>query len=211
MPKSVTFATMPSSSNDDHDVRGLHVAMHDVARVREGEPFGRLRDEVHGGRHVERLPAHELLELRAFDELHRHVREFVGAPHVVDRDDVRMVELADGLDLLREARLVERELLLREREADRLDRDDAVDDRVHRLVDDAHGALAEDAEHLVAADGLRMLVGHGQRLNSTSTSYRRLSAPGLNFHASSDVIAARLNTCGGSAERTAHRSRCPRR
>jgi hypothetical protein len=47
----------------------------------------------------------------------------VGLADVVDGDDVGVVQAPGGLDLLLEARLVLLELLAREVEVDRLDRD----------------------------------------------------------------------------------------
>jgi hypothetical protein len=82
-----------------------------------------------------------LREADATQELHRHVGELVGLAHVVHGDDVRVVQAPGRLDLLREARLVLLELLLREVQVDRLDRDRAIDDGVDGLVDRAHGPL----------------------------------------------------------------------
>jgi hypothetical protein len=61
-----------------------------------------------------------------------------------------VVEAPGGLDLLLEALLVLLELLLREVQVDRLDRDGAIDDRVDGLVHGAHRTLADLRDDLVA-------------------------------------------------------------
>ena len=64
-----------------------------------------------------------------------------------------MVEAPGGLRLAEEAPLVRLGLGIGESpSADGLDRDDAIDQRIARLVDDTHRALRDLAEDLVAAE-----------------------------------------------------------
>ncbi len=127
--------------------------MHDVLLVREPQPVGDLRDDVHHlFRGQELARGDDVLQFLPLEELHRHVGDLVGLAHVVDGDDVGVVQAPGGLDLLLEARLVLLQLLPREVQVDGLDGHRAIDDRVHGLVHRAHGALADLGDDLVAAE-----------------------------------------------------------
>ena len=71
---------------------------------------------------------------------------------VVDRDDVGVVQAAGGARLLVEALLVLVGAVALERHVDGLHRHRALEHRVGRLVDDAHGAAAELGLDDVAAE-----------------------------------------------------------
>ena len=97
-----------------------------------------------------------LLEVRALQQLHGHVDLAVLLAVVVDGDDVRVVQAGRGLGLALEAlaqRVVGAEL-----GGDRLDRHEAVQDRVVGLVDLAHRALTDLFKDLVLPD----LLEHGR-------------------------------------------------
>ena len=126
--------------------------MHDAVLVRVGKPFRDLGRDIDRTLDRKRLVGGEQrAQLLALQEFHRHVGEMAAFPHVVDGDDVGMIEAARGLGLLVEAPLVFRHLLRIERHADGLDRDLAVEQGVVGTIDDAHRALAELGEELVAA------------------------------------------------------------
>ena len=143
-----------------HDVRRLDVTVHDVAVVRVGEAVGDLGGDVQRQLDRQRLArGQDRAQLLAFQELHGHVGHALGLADVVDGDDVRMVQPPGRARLLVEARFVLGHLVLGQGEVDGLDRHDAVEHRVARLVDDAHGALPELRQKLVAAELLGDLLG----------------------------------------------------
>ena len=143
-----------------HDVGRLDVTVDDVAVVSVGEPVGHLRGNVQRQLHRQRLARRQdRAQLLSLQKLHGHVGEALALADVVDGDDVGVVEPAGRARLLVEARFVLGHLVRRQREVDRLDRNDAVQHRVARLVDDAHGALPELRKKLVAAELLGDLLG----------------------------------------------------
>jgi hypothetical protein len=184
MPKSVILAMPPGHH---HDVGGLHVAVDDVLLVREPQAVGDLGDDVDHLRGRGQLArGDDVLELVALEELHRHVRHLVGLADVVDGDDVGMVQAPRGLDLLLEALLVLLQLLAREVQVDRLDRDRAVDDRVDRLVDGPHRPLADLGDDLVAAE---------RRDHGVSSSWGARKRPAAPACAPSRSSRGRLRPC----------------
>ncbi len=144
----------------DVDVRRLEVAVDDAAGVGEAEPVAQLHHQVEPPQQrTEGAAPYRLAEVQALHELHRHVGESgLVVPEVVDRDDVRVVELGGGLRLALEA-LAE----LRvggERRRDGLDRDEAVEERVVRLEDLAHRTLADPFDDPVLADAVQVHHDH---------------------------------------------------
>ena len=102
-------------------------------------------------------------QVRAFEQLHRQVREVALLAEVEGRDDVRMVELARGLaPPWRSASRIPCASSTSSREQDRLQRDHAVERRILGLVHHAHRAAAELAEDLVAADLRVLLLAHSE-------------------------------------------------
>ena len=83
----------------DHDVRGLQVAVQDAPLVRmvdgPGDRGHRLRGSLGSGGGF-RQP---LGEAAALDQLHREVAEALVLADLVDRHDVRVVEVGDRLGL----------------------------------------------------------------------------------------------------------------
>ncbi len=154
----------------DDEVGGLDVPVDDPARV--GVVEGR-RDLAHEADHPLGLEAGPFLEDGAdrlpLHELHGEERHLVLLADVEQGDDVGVGQRPRDPRLLVEA-LLERPVLRAPRgdvEADRLDRQGALDEGVEGLVDGPHGAEAEGARDLVAADrgrdfagGLPLLVAH---------------------------------------------------
>jgi len=152
----------------DEHVVGFEVAVQQADRVRRHQAARRLV------KHLEDLaprprPALQPRRQRvALDELHRDVDVLAvrprggdartcagrrGSPDVVDRDDVRVVELGDrlGLALQARARLFRVRAEVR---AQHLERDLAIELGIVRREHVAHAAGAERRQHEVAADAI---------------------------------------------------------
>jgi hypothetical protein len=135
----------------EHDVGGLHVAVHDAALVRvpqgaSGFPQHPL--DVVGGEGLLLLLQH-VLERGAGDVLHHEIVEPAFALDAVDRDDVGVVELGGGLRLLLEA--LDDVRVLGDVGRQDLDGHLPVQGQVLGEEHRAHAALAEHALELVLA------------------------------------------------------------
>ena len=95
----------------DHDVVGLQVPMHDASTVREGERVADFQKDTERALDCTMVvvgavqPVHVGGERLALDELHReeHARAVRAGAEIVNRDDVRMIELSGDLRLFDEA------------------------------------------------------------------------------------------------------------
>ncbi len=146
----------------EEDVRGLHVAVDDAALVRVRQARRDLADDADPVVELERLALAEALrEAAARHVLHREVKRSLVLADVEDRDDVRGLEAPRDAGLLQEPRLrfVDVERRARSVEADRLQRDLALDLRIAREIDETHRAPAERAQDLIAADAARAHLG----------------------------------------------------
>ena len=139
-------------------VRRLDVAMDDALAMRERQRRRQIQPDLHAARERQPHAIEPIGERLARQILEHHERRagvFVDAD-IEDRDDRRMRHLRGGLRLalepLEERRPHAPALLLRRH--DRLHRDDAIEQRIARLVDDAHRALADGLDDLVATDRL---------------------------------------------------------
>ncbi len=150
----------------DEDVVGLHVPMHDVARVSVGERVSDFaQHRAHRRERQPRFAREALRERLALDESHREEHHAVDLVHRVDRDDVRVRELRGHLGLAQEARLdlrAERELGGQD-----LQRHLAVQAHVARTIDHGHAAasdlvldLEERADRVFNAVAQRVALGH---------------------------------------------------
>src|SRR5439155_1700099 len=88
----------------EHDVRGLHVTVHDATLMGVPQGAGRFPENPLDLRHGERLLlVQQILERRARDVFHDEVVEPALTLDAVDGNDVGVVELGGGLGLLLEA------------------------------------------------------------------------------------------------------------
>ena len=138
---------------EQDQVLRLHVAVDDVLRVGRGEPVGRLARHAQRVHHVEALLAvEEIQDLLAVEQLHHEVVELPLRAHVVDLQDVLVVDLRDraglGLELLDELRVGRGA-----REQD-LDRDRGAEGLVRGPVDARRAALPDQRLDAAAPDDL---------------------------------------------------------
>ena len=120
--------------------------------VCEREPIGSLRkdvDDLFGREHDARVE--NLAQRLTAQELHGDVGNRVALAHVVDRDDVEMVETPCRPGFAIEAPFEDFGILARHVEVHGLERDDTVEQGVSRLVHDSHAAPRQFRDDLVAA------------------------------------------------------------
>ncbi len=134
----------------DHDIGGLQVAMHDALlmrrRQRVGQRTGNLDDLL------DREPARrdQEVEWLSFDQLHGQKVDAVGFLHRVDSDDVRMVELGEGLGLTAKAHQPLR--IVRHLGGQHLERYVAAEFRVGGAIHLAHATGADRHADFVGAE-----------------------------------------------------------
>jgi hypothetical protein len=98
----VVGAVRPGALVEEH-IRGLHVAMHETARMGRVERACDLSDDADRISGVETPVLQALLEVAPLDVAHGDVKEILGRPGLVDRNDVRMVDRRGELRLAQEA------------------------------------------------------------------------------------------------------------
>ena len=132
-----------------HHVAGLQVSMDDPCPMRPIERVGDLN------RHRERLRERHWASLEsrferlAFEILHDEVRRAPLFANVIQRADVRVVELRDGTGFAVEP--FAKFPIGGERDGQHFDRNDAIEPRVARFVDLAHATAPEQRLDFVGA------------------------------------------------------------
>jgi hypothetical protein len=161
---------------DDEDVVRLEIAVDDAGVVGGVEGRGDLPHQFDGVVDADGAAGfHVTGELDAFEELHDQVEPAVGELAEVEHlDDVRIVDLVDGLGFGHEA--VGHLGVGRERGHQDLDGDLAADVRVLAEEDLAHGARAEQRFDLVIADGganqgFGIILGHASSIQLRAKGY----------------------------------------
>ena len=134
----------------DHDVAGLQIPVHDPLPVRLVERVGDLDAVAQRLIERQRALAEPVAERLALEVLHDEVLGLALAADVVERADVRMRELRDGLRLALEAlaRFGRRGHVRRQD----LDGDRPLEPRVLRLVNLPHPARADRRDDLVGTE-----------------------------------------------------------
>jgi hypothetical protein len=123
--------------------------VYDAGPVRGRERLGSLRDEGQNLLQLQ-LAVRELAQGLALDELHRDEVQAVRAAHVVDGDEVRVVERGDRAGLSLEARDALR--VGDELGRENLQRDPSAEARVEGEIDLAHAPRAEQFFYPVSPD-----------------------------------------------------------
>ena len=159
----VVAAVSVEGAVDQHDVFGLHVAVHHPNLVGGGERLRDLAGDSHDARDWQGAGFDDLLEARAPQVLH-HAPDmacFSVVDEVVNLDDVGVLHQVDRAGLLQKTGDVHvdgGELF-----AKHFDRDLAIEREVPGEIDLAHAALADLFEQLVAAQD-RGVVGQERPL-----------------------------------------------
>ena len=134
----------------EQHVGGLHVAMHEAARVGRIQGARHLREDADRVRRVQTAALQTLLEVTPLDVAHGDEEDVLGRPGLVDRDDVRMVDRRSQLRLAQEA--VAERLVLGEARSEQLERDLPLEPQILGQVDDAHAAQAQQRLDPVAGE-----------------------------------------------------------
>jgi hypothetical protein len=121
--------------------------MHDAGAVGGGDGVGDLERELERLAQGQAALRDHAVERPALDVLHHDELEVAVGSEVVHGHDVGMIERRGGPRLAHEARAPRRVVGGQRRQ--QLQRDDAAEAGVARLVDHAHPALAELLQHLV--------------------------------------------------------------
>jgi hypothetical protein len=129
----------------------------DAALVAGVDAGGERCDQLGGALRLATVGVGLLRQRAALEEAHGEEMAAVVLAHLVDGDDVRVVERGRRLRLVAEA--MDGGLVGEPGAQDHLERHGAAEARVARLVDDAHAAAAELLEDLVVGEARR--VGGG--------------------------------------------------
>ncbi len=144
----------------DEEVVGLDVAMHDAALVARRESAGDLSRKAERFANGQRPAADPLTERLSLEKLGDDVRGGTVDAHIVDGEDVRMVEAASRSCFLFEPASPFRIGLERRRK--NLDGDVTLQLGVARAIDLAHPAGAERPDDLEAAEPIARGEIHGR-------------------------------------------------
>jgi hypothetical protein len=141
---------------DKEQIVGLQIAVNDPARVRRRQGPGRLHtdvDDVRDGQggDGDATGRRPLAESLAIEKFHHHVRQPLGQnAHVEHLHDAGVIDGAGGAGLVEKAGRDRR--IGHQLGQENLDRDPAPQQRVARLVHDAHPAPSQDADEGVIVD-----------------------------------------------------------
>ncbi len=81
----------------EQDVGRFHVTVHQSDLVRGVQRLGYLLDDAHRPLRCQRPVGQHLLEIAALNQAHVHIQPPVDLPVVVDRNDVRVVQLCSRI------------------------------------------------------------------------------------------------------------------
>ncbi len=151
-PRDAEIGNLDQAIAQHHDVSRFDVAVNNLTFMGEVQCVGNLRADVKCRFDRDHcFGAENAAQLAAFEVFHCHIGQIVFLAYVVDRDDIGVRKLACRFGFLVETCFVFRRLVGRQIEADRLDRDNAIEQGVARLVDGAHGALPKFFHDFVTA------------------------------------------------------------
>ncbi len=133
----------------DEDVARLHVAVHQAVPVRGVQrPPGLADHQQCLVRRDDAMCPEHRAQVRTRDVVHRDVEQVLARPHVIDGDDVWVVQRRRDPGLFQEAG--PEDIVSRQVRGQHLERDRAAQPRMLGLVDDAHPAPAQDGPQPIA-------------------------------------------------------------
>ena len=124
-------------------------------------------------REGQRATADALRQRLAFDELHHQVGQLALPADVIERADVGVIELGNGVRFVIEA--VAEPGIGREHRRHDFDRDNPIEARVLGPIDFAHAALADERQDFVRAKPVAGGQGHCWGLGGIIPAPRRVS------------------------------------
>ena len=125
----------------EEHVGGLHVTMHETARMGRIEGARDLREDADRVRRVQTAAFEALFQVAPLDVAHGDEEDVLGRPSLVDRDDVRMVDRRGQLRLAQEP--VTERLVLGEARSEQLEGNLPLEPQILGQVDDAHATDAQ--------------------------------------------------------------------
>ena len=131
-------------------VGGLHITMHETARMRFIEGACDLCEDADRVRRVQTTALQALVQVTPLDVAHGYEEEIVSRPRLVDRDDVRMVDRRGQLRLAQEA--VTKRFVSGQAGGQQLQRDLPLEPQILGQVDDAHAAEAQQRLDPIAGE-----------------------------------------------------------
>ena len=132
-----------------HRICGLNVAMNDLLFMSVCEGFAHLHKHMQNARRRNRpATTKNFFQRSAFNVFHRDVEATGLFARIVDRHDIRVIELRGGLRFTHE--VIDRLRILGQRLRKNFEGDDSVKQGVLNLVDDAHAAAAKFTNDLIA-------------------------------------------------------------
>ncbi len=134
----------------EQHVGGLHVAMHETARVGGIEGARHLCEEAYRVRRVQTAALEALSQVTPLDVAHGDEEEVLGRAGLVDRDDVGMVDRRGQLRFAQEA--VTKRFVLGEAGSQQLERNPPLEPQILGQVDDAHAAPAQQRLDPIAGE-----------------------------------------------------------
>ena len=137
-----------------HQVRRLDVAVDQPALVGRTQPDRNLADDLAGVGHGQRADAiDDLRQVEPLDVFHDQVVAALGLAGVHGANDVRMVELPDGLHFPLETGDPLR--ILGQAGGENLDGDQLAELPVPGFIDGAHASLAQNLQQVVLQEAAR--------------------------------------------------------
>ena len=134
----------------EQHVGGLHVAMHETARMGRIQGTRQLRQDADRVGRIQTAASESLVQVMPLDVSHGDEEEVVGRAGLVDRDDVRVVDRRRELRLAEEA--VAERPVLGEGGGQQLHRDLPLESEIFGQVDDAHAPRAQQRVDPVAGE-----------------------------------------------------------
>ena len=132
----------------EQNVRRLHVAVHETARVGCVQRARHLREQSRRVGRIEPAALQPVSQVAPLDVAHGDEEEVVRGPRLVDRDDVRVVDRGGQLRLAQEA--VAERRVLGDPGGEQLQRNAPLQPQILGQVDDPHAADAQQGFDPVA-------------------------------------------------------------